>query len=707
MRRARSAPGTYPIILAPLPGGFADAGDENQNPPTLAYAPAKASASPRDGSLFVQPSRIVVGSSFVNQKMKVVSGDASLVPVAFAAAEATARGFVPSGVRCVVGGASDVVGRLSDSDDAALDALRDALVASCDGAALFGGGHLRPGFTVVHVAWVPGAGRDGGTRNGVADSELVAGGVGGEVMVAERPEASTSRPDATLASGGSVVFVSGANFVDFDVLASGGALSCAFGSGSNGRVAVDVGDGAWVSSALVRCEAPPSADASASSRASLEPVTITTAVPPFSARGIFADQSGPLARSDGNTPDRDPPDGESPAGTDDQSAFIARVRAAPSVRAVRPGTVAEGGGDAVVFSLGASLPRHGSGGRCSCQFGTIVRIATSSCWGGEARCVAPAMRPARGVKVGFCSHDPASMACSGVWDGNFLDVAAGSGSAEHAVPSTAASSVGGGAVAVGVRVSLHGWGLRRDSVRSGGVVVVVGVGVGGGASDPLRRRHRADPRRAGPGVRDHVLRRPREGRLRLPFATPAGFHVVTLHSSLFAGSDETTFGNSGNFGGGSRFDDRVGGGVQMLVRGAPRLRAAYRPGPPPPAAASSTCPAETCTAIGPPRISPATSAGCARSAASRRPPPAWYRPRWYRARYRRVRAGRRRTAGRRTGDVAAPLSVLTARRRRRPSRFRGVRREGRNERRDRASGIRSELEFVFEPLARRRRVALG
>ena len=411
-----AAPGTYPIILAPLPGGFADAGDENQNPPTLAYAPAKASASPRDGSLFVQPSRIVVGSSFVNQKMKVVSGDASLVPVAFAAAEATARGFVPSGVRCVVGGASDVVGRLSDGDDAALDALRDALVASCDGPALIGGGHLRPGFTVVHVAWVPGVGRyNGGIRNGVADSELVAGGVGGEVMVAERPEASTSRPDATLASGGSVVFVSGANFVDFDVLASGGALSCAFGSGSNGRVAVDVGDGAWVSSALVRCEAPPSADASASSRASLEPVTITTAVPPFSARGIFADQSGPLARSDGNTPDRDPPDGESPAGTDDQSAFIARVRSAPSVRAVRPGTVAEGGGDAVVFSLGASLPRHGGGGgRCSCQFGTIVRVATSSCWGGEARCVAPAMRPARGVAARFCSHDPASMACSGV-----------------------------------------------------------------------------------------------------------------------------------------------------------------------------------------------------------------------------------------------------------------------------------------------------
>ena len=140
-------PGTYPIILAPLPGGFADAGDENQNPPTLAYAPAKASASPRDGSLFVQPSRIVVGSSFVNQKMKVVSGDASLVPVAFAAAEATARGFVPSGVRCVVGGASDVVGRLSDSDDAALDALSDALVASCDGRRPF---RRRPSPPGIH-----------------------------------------------------------------------------------------------------------------------------------------------------------------------------------------------------------------------------------------------------------------------------------------------------------------------------------------------------------------------------------------------------------------------------------------------------------------------------------------------------------------------------------------------------------------------------
>ena len=177
---------------------------------------------------------------------------------------------------------------------------------------------------------------------------------------------------------------------------------------------------------------------------------------------------------------------------------------------------------------------------------------------------------------------------------------------------------------------------------------------------------------------------------------------------LFAGSDETTFGNSGNFGGGSgNFDDRVGGGVQMLVRGAPRLRAAY----------PSRFPRrrrrrplrvrrETCTAIGPPRISPATSAGCARSAASRRPPPAWYRPRWYRARYRRVRAGRRRTAGRRTATSprpsrcsrAAPTASIA---------FRGVRREGRNERRDRASGIRSELEFVFEPLARRRRVALG
>ena len=162
------------------------------------------------------------------------------------------------------------------------------------------------------------------------------------------------------------MFISGANFVDFDTLAVG-ALSCAFGPTSGGRVAVDVGDGAWVSSAFVRCEAPPSADASSSSRAALEPVTISTTP------RIFADQPL-LSAADGNAPAPDRDDGESPASpAGDQSAFIARVRAAPSVRAVRPGTVAERGGDAVVFSLGASLPQQGGGapgggGRCSCQF---------------------------------------------------------------------------------------------------------------------------------------------------------------------------------------------------------------------------------------------------------------------------------------------------------------------------------------------------
>ena len=253
-----------------------------------------------------------------------------------------------------VGRCRTIVG--PSDDDAALDALRDrsprpatappfsaAAISARDSPSSTSRGSRGWAVTAVTASRTrsssPGAsgGGDGG-------------GATGSVDVATRRDFGERRVRR---------LVSGANFVDFDVLASGGALSCAFGSGSNGRVAVDVGDGAWVSSALVRCEAPPSADASASSRASLEPVTITTAVPPFSARGIFADQSGPLARSDGNTPDRDPPDGESPAGTDDQSAFIARVRAAPSVRAVRPGTVAEGGGDAVVFSLGASLPRHG------------------------------------------------------------------------------------------------------------------------------------------------------------------------------------------------------------------------------------------------------------------------------------------------------------------------------------------------------------
>ena len=159
-------PGTYPVAVAPLPGGFADENAfENAfgNPPTLAYAPAKASASPHRGSLFVQPGVVVAspggGSSLNSQKVSVVSADASLVPLAFAASEATARGFA-SGVRCVVGGA--VVGGAWDvrdphrDDDAALDALRDRLAASCGN----GFSRLSPGFTVVHVAWVP-SGRNG------------------------------------------------------------------------------------------------------------------------------------------------------------------------------------------------------------------------------------------------------------------------------------------------------------------------------------------------------------------------------------------------------------------------------------------------------------------------------------------------------------------------------------------------------------------
>ena len=295
-------PGTYPVAVAPLPGGFADENAfENAfgNPPTLAYAPAKASASPHRGSLFVQPGVVVAspggGSSLNSQKVSVVSADASLVPLAFSASEATARGFA-SGVRCVVGGA--VVGGAWDvrdphrDDDAALDALRDRLAASCGN----GFSRLSPGFTVVHVAWVP-SGRNGLMSGGsrTRSSSPVAS---GEVMVTERPEASTARPDAALASGGAVVMVSGANFVnfvDFGGATSGAPGICAFGSG--GRVAVDVGDGAWVSSALVRCEAPPTADASAGgSRAELEPVTISTSSKIFARRRRFTSRSTRDAR---------------------------------------------------------------------------------------------------------------------------------------------------------------------------------------------------------------------------------------------------------------------------------------------------------------------------------------------------------------------------------------------------------------------------
>ena len=418
-------------------------------------------------------------------------------------------------------------------------------------------------------------------------------------MVAERPEASTARPDAALASGGAVVMVSGANFVnfvDFGGATSGAPGICAFGSG--GRVAVDVGDGAWVSSALVRCEAPPTADASAGgSRAELEPVTISTS------SKIFADGGSPLAppATLGAGTDTREPDGESSdayADDDRSSAFIARVRAAPSVRAVRPGTVNEHGGDAVVFALGASLPSTSggelpAGGRaCSCQFGSIVRVAASSCWGGEARCVAPAMRPARGVATRFCSHEPASLACSGNsrtfadgsrFDDRFgsvtlLDVAAGwSGSAESAVPSTAAS-VGPGSVAVGVRVSLHGWGLRRDSVRSGAGLEASSASASAlGVAHPTLCAVATAPTLVAPVPASTTTSSDDRGRVDCVFRSlpPSGFHVVTLHSSFSAKSDET-FGNpGGNFGGGSRFDDRVGGGVQMLVRAAPRLRAAY------------------------------------------------------------------------------------------------------------------------------------
>ena len=246
--------------------------------------------------------------------------------------------------------------------------------------------------------------------------------------------------------------------------------------------------------------------------------------------------------------------------------------------------------------------------------------------------------------------------------------------------------VGGGAVAVGVRVSLHGWGLRRDSVRSGAASSSSSASALGVAHPTLCAVATA-PTLVAPVPASATTSSDDRGRVDCVFRSlPPPVSTSSRFTRRCPRDRTKTFGNSGNFGGGSETSTIASAAAFRCWSAAlPGSARRTRPGPPPPAAASSTCPAETCTAIGPPRISPATSAGCARSAASRRPPPAWCRPRWYRARYRRVRAGRRRTGGKRTATSPRPSRCSRAA----PTAsigFRGVRR-GRNERRDRASGI--------------------
>ena len=158
------------------------------------------------------------------------------------------------------------------------------------------------------------------------------------------------------------------------------------------------------------------------------------------------------------------------------------------------------------------------------------------------------MRPARGVAARFCRTIPRRSRAPGF----------GTGSIGSRRPSRKLSGRRAGVRARGARGAVDG-GVRRRRRRGWGQGVaarlgltarfrkrrgrrVAVVGVGRRASDPLRRRHRADPRRAGPGVRRDALRRPREGRLRLSVATPRRFPRRDASLVVIRGSDE----NSGN-----------------------------------------------------------------------------------------------------------------------------------------------------------------
>ena len=285
------------------------------------------------------------------------------------------------------------------------------------------------------------------------------------------------------------------------------------------------------------------------------------------------------------------------AGTDDQSAFIARVRRRPRSVAVRPWTVAEGGGDLAGFSARPSALATGE------RRSVLVPV-----WNHRPRRDVVVLGRGGAVRPGrdrvLRSRRRTAGARSGVDGvpvglGPFLeeDVAAGS---RERVPGRRPSTVQPAVLRSATAPSRLGTACRStmmfDARRSGV-----------SAARPRRRwgwRIRpsapSPPRR--PSSRRSRRPRPRPpttagGSIASSVRYPAGF--PRRHASLIVvcGIGRNYFRKLWKLRRGSRkLDDRVGGGVQMLVRGAPRLRAAYPSRSPPPAAASSTCPAvETCT----------------------------------------------------------------------------------------------------------------
>lgn len=565
-----SAPGTYPVSLAPHPGGFTDP-NPNPNPLTVAYAPARAgdgdSRMYSDSALFASPSRVAVapvggiGGGHERRAFETfrVTGGGALVSLAFAASEATARGLSNGGgVRCVVGGRE--TSSLIRLNDEGFDSLDDRLSVSCALAP----GIVRPGFTTVHVAWYPPGTASGShvAAGSSSVSEFFSSSPAGSVSGFERPTLRSIRPEIGVSAGGGVASISGTNLALNEYQ---DALRCVFGG-----VAVDVGSA--VSSALVRCEVPASLQENAGRTfGGSEPVVLSVA--PWADAGTEKASDAAHAGS----PDADgsvsspATSAKSTAVNSDNALVFARVRSRPSVRSTRPGVVGEAGGDFVTFTgswLKSAL------GACTCEFGSIKSVAASSCRGGEARCVVPAMRPRiGGVRTrlcsdeGVCSEGDEDAGESGV-SLSQLDVVAGLGQAESVMPPMASSV--GGAVAIGARVSLHGWGLRRDTAR------IDDGGGGKGANDALLSALGAidatlcafatAPGLVAPVPAAASTTSDDTGRIDCVFRSlpPSGFHVVSLSS--------TSMSSASSLGDGDHSGYR--GGVQILVRGAPRLRAA-------------------------------------------------------------------------------------------------------------------------------------